>query len=264
MTAIEQEAIRTNRQFIEKQRRSFASGNTLKDLLGISVQHPIISLIFILAFSILGNSIFALMQQLLPSNTVNIPDTAYYLYFVIGSLVLMIIIIIGFKIKSIFLYKNVELHQKKVLVVIASVSKDYTKTAAYNFISAMLYSKNNSAKRNMLEKIYILSSEEKTVQANAKKLKKYCSDQNREAEIFQIDIQGNDKNVESIQKQINITVKEKILSRYKSSEIIADFTGGTKEISVALYLCCLDNFILPAYLNVPKKGPSGEVIQNSI
>ena len=218
MSAIEQEIIRTNRQFIDKQRRSFASGNTVKDLLGISVQHPIISLIFILSFAVVGNSIYSLLQQLLPSNAANISDTSLYFYFAAGSLALMVFIIIGFKIKSIFLYKNVELHQKSALIVIASVSQDYTKTAAYNFISAMLYSENNSAKRNMLEKVYILSSEDKTVLANAKKLKKYCLNQNREAEVSQINIQGTDKNVENIKKQIDEIIKENIIPKYKPSE----------------------------------------------
>jgi hypothetical protein len=85
-------------------------------------------------------------------------------------------ILLGFQITSIFLYRNVELHEKKVLIMIASISPDFTKTAAYNFISAVLYGENNSSKRNLLEAIYILRSEDKTVHANAKKLKKYCED----------------------------------------------------------------------------------------
>jgi hypothetical protein len=253
-----QKSIKINYEFIEKQRNAFsAPGGVFRELLNVSLKNPVLSLLFILLFQIFSNSSYSLINSLIENSSVSRDLGVSFIL-----LLLMILIILFLWTKSRDLYKKVPLNLKKVVISIVSVNKTpdgFTKITSYSFIEALLYGNNMVARGNSLEKIYLIASQDPNVKKNAKQLKKFFdSPGEREVHISPITMNEFKGNVNALKLQID-QLLEGILKDYSPADIVADFTGGTKELSTALYLSCAEKFILPAYLEVPKRTATGQV-----
>lgn len=251
-------SIKINYEFIEKQRNAFsAPGGIFRELLNVSLKNPVLSLLFILLFQIFSNSSYSLINSFIENSSVGRD------LLVSGTLLLlMILIILLLWAKSRGLYKKMPLSLKKVIISTVSVNKTpdgFTKIPSYSFVEALLYGNNGVARGNSLEKIYLISSQDSNVKKNAKQLKRFFdSPGEREVHIAPITMSGLKGNVNALKQQIDQALDE-ILKDYSPTDIIADFTGGTKELSTALYLSCIERFILPAYLEAPKTTTTGQV-----
>lgn len=253
--------IKINWEFIDAQRKLFKSpGDLLQDLLNVSRLYPWQSLVFLLTFGILTNALFSMLTLFLPSGDGIRGDFAGLI--LINLLLISLLFVIFFRIKKSrnSIYKRSPLQNRKALVTIASYDKrGYKQTAAHSFYKTMLYHEGKISKPNALEKVYIIASEDKVVKRVANDLAKEIREQKREAVVLPVRIGSFENNVENIKQQICSHLEGRILKSYRPYEIVADYTGGTKELGIALYLACIQYFVLPAYLNVSKTTVTGQV-----
>lgn len=253
--------VKENREFIENQKKFFTNPSDLiRDLLNISKKYPLPSLIFVSVFGILTNGIYSIIALLLPSSNEMRKDTWVLVLINVVLLTILTVIFLVIKWKYKNLYRNIPISQKKVLVTNASIhTEGYLKTASWSFFQAMLYRSDKIAKKNQLEKVCIISTEDKRVSNIAQELKDAIKKQGRSAQILRVKISGTKHTVDDIKDQINKHFTQSILKNNKNYEVITDYTGGTKELGVALYLVCLDHFVLPAYLDLKKTSNTGQV-----
>lgn len=228
---------------LQSQQNEFTNrGLLLKNLLGVSIKHPFLSLAFIVVLGVLTNTLFELVGYFVSKS-----DYSLSVLVLLTLVYVMVLVWILVHIKGLHrdLFKPLPLKSKKVLVTLASQRTDIKDMPAYQVYEAMLYNEKGHANVNVLEKVVIVTSENAKVAAAAKKLRKHITESGREAEVFNISIGG--KSLASIESQM-VPLFEKQLVGYKNYEIAADYTGGTKDMSAALLRLCDKELVLPLYL----------------
>jgi hypothetical protein len=235
---------------LEAQRREYTrNGVLLRNIFSISAKRPIASTIFVLIFGVLTNALFELATLFLAHSDYSLPRLAA----LIASLLLVLAAIYGWvRWKHPDRFADLPLYQRKVLVTLVSPREDhdYKDIPSHAVINAVLYGKKGHAAPNALEKVVLVTSESADSIATAKALKKHVEDGGPTAEVYGISIEG--KTISEIQRQLAVLLSSQLES-YKAADIVADYTGGNKEISVALLKASEKELILPIYLNEAKR-----------
>jgi hypothetical protein len=239
---------KVNLDLMQAQSRDFTRGGVLlKNIYGISAKHPALSVIFILSFGLLISSMYDLVTYV----TVDVADFGVQAFILHVLLVLLFTLIAAWTIVRLRalhkdLFVDTPLAQKKVLFTLASSRQtDFKATPSYNTYESLLYNVGQAAP-NALERVVLIASEAPESQTTAATLKAYIESSGRQAEVFGISIA--DKSLMEIQSQI-ATLFKRIEGSYAPHEIIADYTGGTKDMSIALLKESEKELVVPIYLN---------------
>lgn len=239
---------KTNHDLLERQQREFAkSGAVLRSVLSVSVQHPALSLIFILSFGLLTNALFELASYV-ATNTAPDWRTTTQLLLLVGLFAVIPILMYTYVRRThAHAFVPTLLDQKKVLITIVSNNRsDFKQTPAYTTYRSLLYNPAGHAAPNALQKVILVTSEAPEVQATAAALKNHIEAGSRTADIYNIAVGG--KSLLEIQKQLEVLFS-KLRADYRPHEVIADYTGGTKDMSIALLRASEKELVVPVYLN---------------
>lgn len=236
-----------NLDLIEKQQQEFTNrGVLLRNIFSISANHPWLSLLFILSLGLLTNALSDLANYVATSTLL---ETR-----VLTQLILLVLLFSGIplwvyvRVRALHkdLFIPTPLNQKKVLVTIVSDGRtDFKKIPAYIGYGSLINSDTGHSAVNSLEKIVLIVTESPQVKQMAKAFKTEIEKSGRSVEVFSITI--NDKSILDIKRQLE-GLFTKLLVSYKPYEIISDYTGGTKDISIALLKVSEDEIITPIYL----------------
>lgn len=236
-----------NLDLVERQQQEFTNrGILLRNIFSISANHPWLSLLFILSLGLLTNALFELISY---TATSTVLETRVLL-----QLILLVLLFTGIpfwvyiRIRSIHkdLFVPTQLSQKKVLVTAVSDGRsDFKSIPAYTVYKSLIYNENDHSTVNSLEKIVLIVTESAQVKQTAEAFKTEIEKSGRSVEVFGITI--NDKSILEIKGQLG-GLFAKLIIDYKPYEIISDYTGGTKDISVALLKASEDELITPIYL----------------
>lgn len=256
MTTSTTEKFKHNRDLLESQQRDFTKGGVLlKNLFSISVKHPVVSILFALSFGALVNAIYDIFSYPLVDEQISLDGIL-----VRGGLVAlftMVCILLVLRLRSLhanmFVYEP--LSQKKVLITLVSKGKhDFKDTASYATYEALLYTPNGQAGVNNLEKVILVTTELGEVTTSANQLKAHIEASGRNVEVYSIAI--NDRSLLEIQDQFKLLF-EKVEGTHPAHNVIADYTGGTKDMSVALLKESEKRLITPVYLKAATDGDYG-------
>lgn len=238
---------KTNLDLMQAQSREFTrSGMLLRNVYSISSKHPLLSLVFVLSFGILVNALYDVTTYVTMDST-NIESHELLLHVLIVFLFALLPTWALARLHALHknFFQDIPLTQKKVLLTLVSKDRsDFKDTPSYNTYEALLYNAGHAAP-NALQEIILITSEAPEVQATATSLKTYIEASGRVARICGIAING--KSLLEIQAQIATTIKS-LKGSYAPHEILADYTGGTKDMSIALLKESEKELILPIYL----------------
>jgi len=241
-------SFKTNHDLLEAQQRDFAKGGTiLRSVLSVSVQHPVLSLIFILFFGLLTNGLFELMRY--AATTPDLDGVMLVQLSLLAAFFAAVLVLIYVHVRAAhpYVFVPTPLDQKKALITIVSNSRsDFKQTPSYNTYESLLYNPGVHAAPNALQKVVLITSEAPEVQTTASALKSHIEAGGRVVEIFGITVGG--KSLLEIQKQIEVLFV-KLGADYEAYEIIADYTGGTKDMGIALLRVSEKELVVPVYLN---------------
>lgn len=245
--------LKINQDLLKAQQREFTNGGVmLRNIFSISARHPALSLVFLLSFGLLTNALFELATYATTTQDINNRVLIMLVLFVI--LFAIIPCWIYARIRSLHkdLFVDTPISQKRVLITIVSKGRsDYKDTPAYHTYESLLYGANGHAAPNALEKAMLIVSESPETLATANGFKSYIEAGGRTTEIYRITI--DNKTLLEIQTQIE-SLLSKIKLDYAPHEIVADYTGGTKDMSIALLRASEKELILPIYLNDATTG----------
>jgi len=251
------ERFKHNRDLLESQQRDFTKGGVLlRNIFSISAKHPIISILFALSFGTLVNAIYDLISYPLINDQASL--NGILARGVLILLFVLVCILSVMRLKSLhanmFVYEP--LNQKKILITLVSKGKhDFKDTASYTTYESLLYTPNGQAGVNNLQKVILITTELAEVASSANQLKSHIENSGREVEVYSIAI--NDRSVLEIQDQFKLLF-EKIEGVYPAHDVIADYTGGTKDMSVALLRESEKRLITPVYLKAATDGDYGK------
>lgn len=244
---------KTNKDLLALQQREFTKGGVLlKSVFSISTKHPVLSVVFAVAFGVMTNAIYDLISYPLVTD-----DFKFKVTLMQTSLVAVLVLICAGVIARIRkLHKDffidTPLDQKKLLITIVSKSRaNFKDTPSYNTLRSLLYEDSGQAVVNNLEKVVLITTELPEVMTTANDLRAFIESDNREAEIYGVSING--KTLLEIQNQMAIMLTKQI-NMYAPHEIIVDYTGGTKDMSVALLRVSEKALVTPIYLNDATEG----------
>lgn len=235
---------RRNQEKLQLQQQKQANGGVLlKNIFGIYASHPWLSVIFVILFALFTSALFEVMSSFLA-------ESPFERGVIIGlAAVILVLLVTVFLIVWVMHNGAITpkaIVEKKVLVTLVSAFKgDMTETTAYQVLDAVLYNNSRQAKRNLLEEVVFIATEDPTSQALAKKLTKYVKEGGRTGTISTVAV--NDKYPDEIKAQMKLTFSS-VLRKYGASSILADYTGGTKNMSIALHSLAQDNFVTSVYL----------------
>jgi hypothetical protein len=99
--------------------------------------------------------------------------------------------------------------------------------------------------------VVLLTSETSELSSATSAFKTHIEASGRKAETYSIII--NNRSLIDIQKQIE-QLFIKLRASYQPHEIVADYTGGTKEMSIALLRVSEEELVVPIYLNEATTG----------
>ena len=248
--------LRTDYDFLNRQHYEYAKGGLLfKNLINISVHHPWLSVIFIFTFGLLANMIARLANMLVSDQEQGYSLIGVSLLLVVYLLIMMGIILC-LRHKYIDFFKKLPLSRRKALITLVSPREvgDYKQTPTFKVVNALLYSDDSRVSLNALERIALIATESAHAKATAEDLQQHIQSEQRRVEIYIINVAGY--SLIEIQKQLeNLIIKLK--TQFQPYEIIADYTGGTKPMSIALVKACEENLILPIYLNDASNDAKG-------
>lgn len=236
--------IKTNYDLLEEQQKNFTNGGELlRNILSISLRHPFLSLIFVLCFGILTNALFELCAVLVGQSSFAITPLAMV---IVALIVIQAAIFFVIKWMHRDLFVATPINQKKVLITLVSPRKNFQKTPSYEVYEAMLYNTSGHAAINSLEKVILITSESQNVKDTATALKGHIEASGREVLIKSISI--NDRSLTDIQKQVELILSG-VERDHKPHEIVSDYTGANKDMTIALLKASEKALILPVYLN---------------
>ncbi len=236
-----------NLDLLEAQHQDFTnSGILLRNIFSISIRHPWLSLLFALSFGLLTNALYELLNYIL--TTPQLDNRIFIQLLLLTLLFILIPFWVYIRIRLIHkdLFVPTSLNKKRLLITVVSKDRsDFKQTPSYNTYMSLLYNGSGHANVNSLEKVVLIVTESSEVKATAILLKNYIEESDRKAELFTISIE--EKSMMDIKKQIEILFS-KLLKKYQPYELISDYTGGTKDISIALLKASEDKLITPIYL----------------
>lgn len=251
------EKFKRNHDLLESQQRDFAkSGSLLKKLFSVSVDHPVLSIVFTLSFGALVNALYDLASYPLVSDQISQEGIM-----VRGGLAVFFSLlcwwsVVRLKALNPSVFVDTPMSEKKLLVALVSKGKrNYKDAPAYVTYESLLYTDNGHAGINSLQKVVLVTTELSEVTAAANQLKSHIEASGRKAEIYNIVIDG--RSLMEIQDQFKLLFK-KYETEYLPREIIADYTGGTKDMSVALLRESEKRLVTPVYLNAATDGEYGK------
>lgn len=251
------EKFKRNRDLLESQQRDFAkSGLLLKKLFSVSVEHPVLSVIFTLSFGALVNALYDAVSYPLVEDQLSRQGMLVRCGLTLLFSLICWWAVVRLKALNPSMFKDTPLSQKKLLVTLASKGKrNYKDAPAYATYESLLYTDSGHAEINSLQKVVIVTTELPEVTATANQFKQYIEESGREAELYSIAI--NDRSLLEIQDQLKLLF-EKLEGTHSRHEIVADYTGGTKEMSVALLRESEKRLITPVYLKAATDGEYGK------
>ncbi len=251
------EKFKRNHDILQSQQHDFVKGGTLlKKLFSISAEHPVLSIVFTLSFGALVNALYDSASYPLVSD-----QLAREGVMVRGGLTIFFSLVcwlsvVRLKALNPSVFEDTPVSEKKLLVTLVSKGKrDYKDAPAYVTYESLLYTDSGHAGINSLQKVVLVTTELPEVTAAANRLKSHIEASGREAEIYSIAI--NDRSLMELQDQFKLLFK-KYEAEYSPREIIADYTGGTKEMSIALLRESEMRFVTPVYLKAATDGEYGK------
>jgi hypothetical protein len=221
--------LRRNQQLLQMQQvKRVRSGRLLQNIFSISSRYPFLSLMFVVSFGVFTNAAFETISYFWA-------QSSYTLLRLVTVDAVLIALMIGAFLKIWWRHrdfvKSVPLTQKKVLITLASDREDFKESPSYGVYKALTYQSRSVS--SMLEEVVIVATEETSSQKMAVDLAKYIETDGRKATVENISIATND--VQGIKQQMANILNDYLSNNYKSYEVVADYTGGTKMMSVALY-----------------------------
>jgi CRISPR-associated protein (Cas_Cas02710) len=248
-----EDRFKLNYDLLQEQQKQFtSSGVLLRNLFSISAIHPILSVAFVLSFGVLVNSTYDFLSY--PILSTDFVKSAFILRAGLVAIFGLLSILIVVHVKTLHkdLFSNEPLNRKKLLITLVSKGRnDFKDTPSYNTYESLLYGTNGQAAINSLEKVILVTTELPEVLKSAEDLKVHIESSSRTAEIYRIAI--DNKSIVDIQKQMKLLLA-KFTQEYKPHEIVADYTGGTKEMSIALFKASEVELVMPAYLKEATDG----------
>lgn len=217
-------------------------GDVLKNIFSISSRHPLLSLLFVIVFALFTNSLYELLNSLFATSPYQ-PQTLYWQTGILFALLVVIFVTV------LLLHRGSvrpsAITRKKLLVTLASAHKqDIMDLASYGVYEALLYSPRGHSLQNSLEEVIIIATEDNTTQKIAKKFVKYVEKSGRLASVKTVSV--NDRTPKDIKRQLALVLSE-ASKPYTTADIVCDYTGGTKNLSIALYQLAAERFISQVY-----------------
>lgn len=240
-------SFKLDQDLLEQQYHEFTKGGRLlRTIFSISSRHPLASAIFILGFGLFTSGLYQFLEYWYVEPH---PKSAQLQHLGILCLV-FVIVMAGIYVYIRLLHRDIlgkqTLKEKKVLVSLMSDARsDFKTTPAYAVYEALLYNPSGHAQINLLEKVIVVVSESPKCILMGEKFCKYIEDSGRRAEMFRITIE--EKSIVSIQTQLK-DLFTNVLTTFKPSEVVSDYTGGTKDMSIALLKTSESELILALYL----------------
>jgi hypothetical protein len=237
----------TNQELLEKQLLEFTSdGRMLKNIYSISSNHPWLSLLFVLSFGLLVNSVYGLIAYIFTEPPIEAPILRAHFLFVALFVALPIGVLIYIRSAHKDLFVPTALNQKKVLITMISKSRsDFKQTPSYSTYESLVYNNAGHSVPNALQRVILVVTEDPGAIVIAEAFKAYIEKGDRAVEIFSVMI--SDKSILEMQMQMELLFG-RLKKDYKPHEIVADYTGGTKDMSIALLKASEKELIVPVYL----------------
>lgn len=217
-------------------------GDVLKNIFSISSRHPLLSSFFVIVFALFTNSLYELLNSLFATSAY-LPQTLYWQTGILFTLLIVIFVTV------LLLHRGSvrpsEITRKKLLITIASAHKrDITELASYGVYEALLYTPKGHSTQNSLEEVIVIATEDASTQKIAKKFVQYIEKSGRSASVKTVSV--NDRTPKDIKRQLALILSE-VSKPYKTADIVCDYTGGTKNLSIALYQLAAERFISQVY-----------------
>lgn len=235
---------RRNQEKLQLQQQKQANGGVLlKNIFGIYASHPWLSVIFVILFALFTSALFEVMSSYFA-------ESSFERGTIIGlGVIILLLLVLVFLVVWRLHYGAITpktIAEKRVLVTLVSAFKDdVADTTSYQVLDAVLYSNSRQAQRNLLEEVVFIATEDPSSQAMAEKLVKYVEEGKRTGTVSTVAV--NDKYPDEIKAQMSLTFSS-VLRNYGAGSILADYTGGTKNMSIALHSLAQDNFVTSVYL----------------
>lgn len=217
-------------------------GDVLKNIFSISSRHPLLSSFFVIVFALFTSSLYELLNSFFATSSYQ-PEALYWQTGVLFSLLVVIFMAV------LLLHRGgirpSEITRKKLLITIASAHKhDITELASYGVYEALLYTPKGHPAQNSLEEVIVIATEDVSTQKIAKKFVEYIEKSGRLASVKTVSV--NDRTPKDIKKQLGL-ILSKVTKSYRAADVVCDYTGGTKNLSIALYTLAADRFISQVY-----------------
>lgn len=239
---------RENQQKLQFQQQGQINGGTvLKNIFGIYARHPMLSLFFVTAYALFTSALFELLYE-----DRSLPSYRRAVCIAIFAFVTLLATYATVRMLQRRLVALKPIAEKKVLITLVSADKRrIADTASYQVIDAMLYTNSKQARRNYLEEVIFITTEDISTQTIAEELVQYVKDGGREGTVYTIAV--NEKYPDEIARQMSF-IFSSVLNKYKTIDVVADYTGGTKNMSIALYSLAVESSINYVYLYPAKKA----------
>lgn len=235
-----------------QQQRFTRSGVLLKNVFGIWSEHPGLSVVFALSFGVLINGVYDLVAYLALDPELTYIGGAQRAALAMLFLLICVWVIVRLRVAQKLLFVDTPLPQKKMLITLVSKGRtNFRDTPSYNTYESLIHGMNGHPSVNALQEVVLVVTELPEVSSAANQMKAYIEASGRSAELYGISING--KSQLDIQRQMELML-EKMTGRRKAHEIIADYTGGTKDMSIALLKAAEKELVLPIYLNEAADG----------
>lgn len=251
------EKFKRNHDLLQSQQGDFAkNGALLKKLFSVSVEHPALSIIFTLSFGALVNALYDLASYPFVSDQLSREGILVRVGLTIFFSLVCSWSVVRLKAMNPSLFEDTPLSDKKLLVTLVSKGKcDYKDAPAYVTYESLIYTDSGHAGINSLQKVVLITTEHPEVIAAANQLKSHIEASGRQAELYSVTI--DERSLMEIQDQFKLLFKRYGVE-YSPREIIADYTGGTKDMSVALLRESEKRLITPVYLKAATDGEYGK------
>lgn len=235
---------RQNQERLQYQQLEQSNGGILlKNIFGIYASHPWLSLLFVVIFALFTSSLFEILNSLFGQSSFPQSTIITIACFLLAFLVLVFLIVWQLHYGSV---KPKDITQKRVLISLVSAHKtDFKDTPSYEVFDAVIYNNSRQPRQNLLDEVVLIATEDPTTQEIAGKLAEHIEASGRTATVQTVLV--NDKYPDEIKKQLAVILKE-VKVGHNANDIICDYTGGTKNMSVALYSLARENFVTAVYL----------------
>lgn len=235
---------RRNQEKLQLQQQKQANGGVLlKNIFGIYASHPWLSIIFVILFALFTSALFEVISSFLGTSSFA-KDTILWIS-VILLLFLVLIFLVVWRLHFGAIKPKAIVEKKALITLVSAYKSEITETTAYQVIDAVLYSNSRQSKRNQLEEVVFIATEDASSQAMAEKLVRYVEAGDRIGTISTVAV--NEKYPDDIKDQMSL-IFSTVLHKYGASDVLADYTGGTKNMSIALHSLAQENFVNSVYL----------------